>query len=175
MSGVIGQEFWFFFWLCMYLASRGRRYSFIFISLCRYWDTLLGIMWPRFETILHLNIHSVRDVDPQKFGHIDNRPHYVSVTVSQIFYLLYSGQNWCISCFSKPFDSVTNLVNIYCDLSYLDIRSNKIVLTSFICRTEILFCELSQLKWLNIWYQEMFLSTFLLHYSVMNSVESCSV
>ncbi|XP_056012755.1 vacuolar protein sorting-associated protein 52 homolog isoform X3 [Ostrea edulis] len=47
-------------------------------SLDRYWDTLLGIMWPRFETILHLNINSVRDVDPQKFGHIDNRPHYIT-------------------------------------------------------------------------------------------------
>lgn len=49
-------------------------------ELCRYWDTLLGIMWPRFETILHLNIQSERDVDPQKFGHIDNRPHYVRLT-----------------------------------------------------------------------------------------------
>lgn len=47
-------------------------------ALDRYWDTLLGIMWPRFETILHLNIQSVRDVDPQKFGHIDNRPHYIT-------------------------------------------------------------------------------------------------
>ena len=35
-------------------------------------------MWPRFEYILQLNIHSVRECDPNKLGHIDVRPHYVS-------------------------------------------------------------------------------------------------
>lgn len=61
-------------------ARNATIYLLVF-KLCRYWDTLLGIMWPRFETILHLNIQSVRDVDPQKFGHIDNRPHYVRLTL----------------------------------------------------------------------------------------------
>lgn len=61
--------------------ARNTAIYLLVFKLCRYWDTLLGIMWPRFETILHLNIQSVRDVDPQKFGHIDNRPHYVRLTV----------------------------------------------------------------------------------------------
>lgn len=64
----------------IYLGLKNHIKMSMVFELCRYWDTLLGIMWPRFETILHLNIQSVRDVDPQKFGHIDNRPHYVRLT-----------------------------------------------------------------------------------------------
>ncbi|XP_033763726.1 vacuolar protein sorting-associated protein 52 homolog [Pecten maximus] len=47
-------------------------------ALDRYWEALQQMMWPRFEYILDLNIQSVRDCDPQKFGHIDNRPHYIT-------------------------------------------------------------------------------------------------
>ena len=32
---------------------------------------------PRFEYIMQLNIHNIRDCDPQKLGHIDVTPHYV--------------------------------------------------------------------------------------------------
>lgn len=49
----------------------------IHFHLFRYWETLLQIFWPRFETILRLNIESIRDCDPQKFTNIDKRPHYV--------------------------------------------------------------------------------------------------
>ena len=45
---------------------------------CRYWETLLEIMWPRFEYLLQMNIQSIRDCDPQRLGQIDVRPHYVS-------------------------------------------------------------------------------------------------
>ncbi|KAK7502660.1 hypothetical protein BaRGS_00006235 [Batillaria attramentaria] len=47
-------------------------------ALDRYWEALLNIMWPRFEYILHLNIQSVRDCEPQKLGQIDCRPHYIT-------------------------------------------------------------------------------------------------
>lgn len=47
-------------------------------ALDRYWETLLFVLWPKFEHVIELNIHSVRDVDPQKLGHIDNRPHYIT-------------------------------------------------------------------------------------------------
>ncbi|XP_014817212.1 PREDICTED: LOW QUALITY PROTEIN: vacuolar protein sorting-associated protein 52 homolog [Calidris pugnax] len=34
----------------------------------KYWDTLLEILWPRFEHILELNIQSIQSTDPQKLG-----------------------------------------------------------------------------------------------------------
>ena len=43
----------------------------------RYWETLLEMIYPRFEHILQLNIENIRDCDPQKLGHIDVTPHYV--------------------------------------------------------------------------------------------------
>lgn len=43
-----------------------------------YWDHLVKIMFPRFETILRMNIASIRDCDPSKLGSIDNRPHYIT-------------------------------------------------------------------------------------------------
>ena len=39
------------------------------------------MLWPRFEYILELNIHSVLHTDPQRLGSIDVRPHYVSVVI----------------------------------------------------------------------------------------------
>ena len=62
------------------------------IDLHRYWDTLLSIMWPRFEHIVEMNIQSVRACDPQKMGQIDVRPHYVSLHVP-----CKLGQNWPIA------------------------------------------------------------------------------
>jgi len=47
-------------------------------ALDKYWETLLQIFWPRFETILRMNIESIRDCDPQKFTNIDKRPHYIT-------------------------------------------------------------------------------------------------
>ncbi|XP_005095273.1 vacuolar protein sorting-associated protein 52 homolog isoform X2 [Aplysia californica] len=47
-------------------------------ALDRYWETILSNLWPRFEYIVSMNIQSVRERDPNKLGHIDNRPHYVT-------------------------------------------------------------------------------------------------
>nr|XP_033779875.1 vacuolar protein sorting-associated protein 52 homolog isoform X1 [Geotrypetes seraphini] len=44
----------------------------------KYWDTLLEMLWPRFELILELNIQSIRNTDPQKLGFLDTRPHYIT-------------------------------------------------------------------------------------------------
>ena len=43
---------------------------------------LLEILLPRFQHVLKLNIQSIRSCDPQKLGHIDVRPHYVSLHIS---------------------------------------------------------------------------------------------
>ncbi|KAL3872238.1 hypothetical protein ACJMK2_040174 [Sinanodonta woodiana] len=47
-------------------------------ALQRYWETILHCMWPRFEYIVELNVQSVRDCDPQKLGHIDVRPNFIT-------------------------------------------------------------------------------------------------
>ncbi|XP_068025881.1 vacuolar protein sorting-associated protein 52 homolog isoform X1 [Melanerpes formicivorus] len=44
----------------------------------RYWDTLLELLWPRFEHILELNIQSIQSTDPQRLGFLDTRPHYIT-------------------------------------------------------------------------------------------------
>ncbi|KYO32872.1 vacuolar sorting-associated protein 52-like protein isoform A [Alligator mississippiensis] len=44
----------------------------------KYWDTLLEILWPRFEYILELNIQSIQNMDPQKLGFLDTRPLYIT-------------------------------------------------------------------------------------------------
>uniref|UniRef100_A0A452HW76 Vacuolar protein sorting-associated protein 52 homolog n=1 Tax=Gopherus agassizii TaxID=38772 RepID=A0A452HW76_9SAUR len=47
-------------------------------AIDKYWDTLLGILWPRFEYILELNIQSIQNTDPQRLGFLDTRPHYIT-------------------------------------------------------------------------------------------------
>ncbi|NXO01297.1 VPS52 protein, partial [Rhinopomastus cyanomelas] len=44
----------------------------------RYWETLLELLWPRFEHLLELNIQSIQSTDPQKLGFLDTRPHYIT-------------------------------------------------------------------------------------------------
>ena len=55
-------------------------------------------MWPRFKYILELNIHSVKECDPQKLGQIDVRPHYVSTElyVMTIFCLFFNNYTTCL-------------------------------------------------------------------------------
>uniref|UniRef100_A0A8D0HIZ1 Vacuolar protein sorting-associated protein 52 homolog n=1 Tax=Sphenodon punctatus TaxID=8508 RepID=A0A8D0HIZ1_SPHPU len=45
-------------------------------AIDKYWETLLEMLWPRFEHILELNIQSIQNTDPQKLGFLDTRPHY---------------------------------------------------------------------------------------------------
>ncbi|CAD5112736.1 DgyrCDS1955 [Dimorphilus gyrociliatus] len=47
-------------------------------ALNKYWDSLLHLLWPRFEFILQMNIHSVRECDPARLRNIDERPHYIT-------------------------------------------------------------------------------------------------
>ncbi|NXA44091.1 VPS52 protein, partial [Eudromia elegans] len=44
----------------------------------KYWETLLEMLWPRFEHILEQNIQSIQNTDPQKLGFLDTRPHYIT-------------------------------------------------------------------------------------------------
>ncbi|KAM9824191.1 vacuolar protein sorting-associated protein 52 homolog [Neosynchiropus ocellatus] len=47
-------------------------------ALDKYWETVLELLWPRFELILEMNINSIRNTDPQKLGVLDTRPHYIT-------------------------------------------------------------------------------------------------
>lgn len=47
-------------------------------AIDKYWETVLEILWPRFELILELNIQSIRNTDPQRLGTLDTRPHYIT-------------------------------------------------------------------------------------------------
>ncbi|XP_077404037.1 vacuolar protein sorting-associated protein 52 homolog isoform X2 [Vanacampus margaritifer] len=47
-------------------------------ALDKYWEAVLELLWPRFELILEMNIHSIRNADPHKLGLLDTRPHYIT-------------------------------------------------------------------------------------------------
>ncbi|XP_065060211.1 vacuolar protein sorting-associated protein 52 homolog isoform X1 [Rhopilema esculentum] len=66
--------------LCIHII---HRYKIIMLKrevpvLEKYWNALLDLLWPRFQHIVDLNAHSIRDTDPQKLGSIDVRPHYIT-------------------------------------------------------------------------------------------------
>ncbi|KAI4465461.1 suppressor of actin mutations 2/vacuolar protein sorting 52 [Holotrichia oblita] len=46
-------------------------------ALDKYWETLQGIILPRFEQIFRMNINSIRDCDPTKFNR-ELGPHYIT-------------------------------------------------------------------------------------------------
>ena len=62
---------------CLYMYVITGTSCKVSVSVCSYWETLLSTMWPRFEHVMHLNIASIRDLNPQKLRHVDQRPHYV--------------------------------------------------------------------------------------------------
>ena len=47
------------------------------LVLNSYYDTLLNLLWARFELIMHLHINSVIQIDTTKLHSLDVRPHYV--------------------------------------------------------------------------------------------------
>ncbi|KAI0213670.1 Vacuolar protein sorting-associated protein 52-like [Lamellibrachia satsuma] len=66
--------------LCIHIVHRYRilMHKRSVPALDRYWDSLLDMLFPRFEYILLLNIRSIKDCDPKRLGHIDVRPHYIT-------------------------------------------------------------------------------------------------
>ncbi|KAM9838650.1 vacuolar protein sorting-associated protein 52 homolog [Aulostomus maculatus] len=66
--------------LCIHIILRFRAITVKrnIPALDKYWDAVLELLWPRFEMILEMNIHSIRNTDPQKLGVLDTRPHYIT-------------------------------------------------------------------------------------------------
>ena len=55
----------------------GHLHVCVFSVCFSFSNDLLGILWPRFNHILDLNVASIRDTDPSRLGSVDTRPHYV--------------------------------------------------------------------------------------------------
>ena len=66
--------------LCVHLVSRFKDlcHQKDVLALDKYWDTIHGLLWPRLQIVIKLNVQSVKDCDPQKFKITDLRPHYVT-------------------------------------------------------------------------------------------------
>ncbi|KAI9536823.1 Vacuolar protein sorting-associated protein 52 [Dissostichus eleginoides] len=66
--------------LCIHIILRFRAITVkrTIPALDKYWEAVLELLWPRFELILEMNIHSIRNTDPQKLGVLDTRPHYIT-------------------------------------------------------------------------------------------------
>ncbi|XP_068188454.1 vacuolar protein sorting-associated protein 52 homolog [Antennarius striatus] len=66
--------------LCIHIILRFRAITAKrnIPALNKYWEAVLELLWPRFEMILEMNIHSIRNTDPQKLGLLDTRPHYIT-------------------------------------------------------------------------------------------------
>ncbi len=116
------------FW---YLSLNSDCVSWRSVSPCRYWDTLLEIMWPRFEYLLQMNIQSIRDCDPQKLGQIDVRPHYVSVVC-----LCRRSHNWFIKDSAVSFVETKDALCIGPGPSHFEKTNGPTVhWPSFLCRS----------------------------------------
>ncbi|CAH1388423.1 unnamed protein product [Nezara viridula] len=65
--------------LCAQLVLRYRLlcHKHAVPALDAYWDELLEILWPRFEYVFRLNIHSIKECDPTKFNK-ETKPHYIA-------------------------------------------------------------------------------------------------
>ena len=67
--------------LCVHLVSRFKEFCHQqkdVYALDKYWDTIHGLLWPRLQIVIKLNVQSVKDCDPQKMKILDLRPHYVT-------------------------------------------------------------------------------------------------
>ena len=67
--------------LCVHLVSRFKELCHQqkdVNALDKYWDSIHGLLWPRLQIVIKLNVQSVKDCDPQKMKVMDLRPHYVT-------------------------------------------------------------------------------------------------
>ncbi|XP_075907780.1 vacuolar protein sorting-associated protein 52 homolog isoform X2 [Nelusetta ayraudi] len=66
--------------LCIHIILRFRAITAkrSIPALNKYWEAVLELLWPRFDLILEMNIHSIRSSDPQRLGLLDTRPHYIT-------------------------------------------------------------------------------------------------
>jgi len=67
--------------LCIHLV---QRYQLLCHKRCvpgldRYWETLQGLLWPRLQTVMQMNISSVRECSLRREARpLEVRPHYIT-------------------------------------------------------------------------------------------------
>ena len=67
--------------LCLHLTFRFRELCHEqkdTKALDKYWDSLHALLWPRLQTVIKLNVQSVKECDPQKMKVTSLQPHYVT-------------------------------------------------------------------------------------------------
>ena len=48
------------------------------MTMCRYWENLNSVLWPRLTNVMQMNIVSVREFDTTRRKPGDVRPHYTT-------------------------------------------------------------------------------------------------
>lgn len=73
--------------LCLHIVYRYRILSHkrAVPALDSYWEALVDMLWPRFETIFQMQIQSVKTCDPEKLGTCDARPHYITRRYAEFY------------------------------------------------------------------------------------------
>lgn len=66
--------------LCLHVVYRYRllAHKRAVPTLDVYWESVVKILWPRFEYIFQLQIQSIKLCDPLKLSHCDSRPHFIT-------------------------------------------------------------------------------------------------
>lgn len=65
--------------LCLHLVMRYQLicHKRVVPALDKYWSNMTSVIWPRFEYVFQLNIHSVKYCDPMKLMK-ESGPHYIT-------------------------------------------------------------------------------------------------
>ena len=66
--------------VCLHIIYRYRllAHKRAVPTLDSYWESIVKIIWPRFEYIFQLHIQSIRGCDTQRLMPFDTRPHYIT-------------------------------------------------------------------------------------------------
>ncbi|XP_054164992.1 vacuolar protein sorting-associated protein 52 homolog [Oppia nitens] len=66
--------------VCLHIIYRYRllAHKRAVPTLDFYWETIVKIIWPRFDYVFQLHIQSIRQCDTSKLTNFDTRPHYIT-------------------------------------------------------------------------------------------------
>lgn len=59
-------------------------------ALVGFHNTLLQLLWPRFNYVIALSIHSIRETDPSKLTELDTRPHFITRRFAEFYSAIHT-------------------------------------------------------------------------------------
>ena len=59
-------------------------------ALVGFHNQLLQILWPRFNYVLSLSIHSIRETDPTRLSELDTRPHFITRRFGEFYSAIHT-------------------------------------------------------------------------------------